>query len=114
MRSRRIVAKPGAGHGTACEEKMRHEFDWLPGIELLLDFLDVVGAIPLVRALQALFKLNGGFVTEDVSRAADFRLGVANVAIARRFVFCLQIFSGNAAKQVPGSGSGKCGSRSRH
>src|SRR5208283_3858102 len=86
----------------ACEEKMRPEFDWLPGSGLLLDFLGVVDAIPLVGALQALRELNRGFVTEDISRAADFRLGIADVAIARRFVLSRKILSGNFPEQVEG------------
>src|SRR5208283_1079554 len=86
----------------ACEEKMRPEFDWLPGSGLLLDFPGVVGAIPLIGALQALRELNRGFVTEDVARAADFCLGVADVSIARRFVLRRKIFVRDFPEQVEG------------
>ena len=78
---------------------MRTGSDRLPGNELLLNFLGVVSAVPLISALQAFFELNRGFVAENVSRTANFGLRVANIAIARRFVLGLNILAGNFPEQ---------------
>ena len=71
-----------------------------PDARLVRGFPGVVGSIPLVGPPEALLEENGWLVAEDFPRAADFRLGVADVAIARGFVFGQKIFPGDFSQQV--------------
>src|SRR5258706_12358272 len=56
--------------------------------------LGVVSLIPGVGAFEAFFEKDGGLVTEEFLGKADVGEGIADVAFARRLVFCLQSFAG--------------------
>src|SRR5208337_4379787 len=81
---------------------MRWASGGLSGFRLARGFLGVVGSIPLEGPPQAFLEENGWLVAEDFPRAADFRLGVADIAIARRFVFGLEILPGDFSQQIKG------------
>src|ERR1700675_641173 len=62
-------------------------------------FLAVSRLIPVPGAAEAFFEEDAGFVTENCARESDVRLRIADIARARRVVFCLDLLAGDFFEQ---------------
>src|SRR5260370_17905241 len=59
-------------------------------------------AIPVKRALQALFKCNGRLVAKEFAGLRNVRLRVADIAVARWFVLRFEALTGNLIEKGHG------------